>query len=220
MVWSLPAPRPPQPVSVPEPPPRDPLDQGGGAGAGWGHPGHSAPGEKGALGCARTRPRASNHPQPPFLFFFWLFTHFLSRIPRHSPSLQLLGDFSHRRTNRTISHAGKRRPSLAPRHVPTPSLRPSPSPSSSSPARGCPSSQRGGPNSQPQPRATSPKPWGSSALPGATLGWWDGAGAEGIQETHVNMLAYKYSSKLSAVYPEPLFWRWVLAEQTPGSAAG
>lgn len=47
--------------------PRDPLGEGGMAGAGWGRAGHSAPGEKGAPGCARTRPRASSHPQS--LFF-------------------------------------------------------------------------------------------------------------------------------------------------------
>lgn len=145
-----------------------PAGRGGGAGcglgavgAGWGHPRHSALGEKGAMGCARTRPRALNHSRS----LFGLFTHFLFCIPRHSPALQLPGDFSHRRANKTISHAGQQLSGLTPQHLSTTSPRPSPSPSSSSLACGHPSSQQGNPHSQPQPWATSPKPRDAGPVP-------------------------------------------------------
>lgn len=36
----------------------------------------------------------------------------------------------------------------------------------------------------------------------------------------VHVPAYKYSTKLCAVYPEPLCWRWVLAEQTRPTPLG
>lgn len=113
------------------------------------------------MGRARTRPRALNHSRS----LFGLFTHFLFCIPQHSPALQLPGDFSHRRANKTISHAGQQLSGLTPQHLSTTSPRPSPSPSSSSLACGHPSSQQGNPHSQPQPWATSPKPQGAGPVP-------------------------------------------------------
>lgn len=52
----------------------------GAVGAGWGHPGHPGPGDKGAPGFAHTHPRASNHPVGFSRFlkdFLGLSTHFL-----------------------------------------------------------------------------------------------------------------------------------------------
>ena len=192
----------------------------GTVGAGWGHPRHSALGEKGALGCARTRPKASNHPQS----LFGLFTHCLFRIPQCSrpaasrrlfPSKGKQDNFPH-----GTAATGSRSPTpihSIPETFPfSILLLPSPWPPQ------LPAEQPPFPATTwgHQPQTVESRP---HALPRAILGWWDGAGAKGIQETpksRVNVPAYKYSSKLSAVYPDPLFWRWVLAEQTPGSAAG
>lgn len=205
-----------------------PAGRGGGAGCGlgavgaaWGHPRHSALGEKGAMGCARTRPRALNRSWS----LFGLFTHFLflhpSTLPCPAASRRLFPSKG-KQDNFPLGTTAIGSHSPTPLHnIPKTFpfsilLLPSPWPPR------LPAGQPPFPATTlgHQPQTTGCRP---HALPRATSGWWDGAGAKGTQETpksRANVAAYKYSSKLSAVYPDPLFWRWVLAEQTPGSAAG